>query len=170
MSWPTRIPDDDVSKVRIVTGLGEETILPYENVSLGNYILDYLISKQEGDYGVHFISLKTNEIVNQFLPLNDFERSVKVEDRLSEQVILLSNKEEIVGNLNITLEYPEDVFYDLSTANEIVLISLSITDTNLLDYKIENEEEWILEILEPINVTYHVTNPRFLFQYTYFYN
>jgi hypothetical protein len=159
------ISDEGASTVQIVTGIGREITLTYENVDTDDEVLNYIMGRLENDYGVHFIPLLTNDVINLLFPLKDFQYAVKPEN-LEEQVILLNNAEEIVGNLMAFLVGEDESIYDLGTAKEVMLLNLAMSDNNMVDVDIEGSREWILEIIEPIKATYNVIDPRFVFQYS----
>ena len=87
-------------------------------------------------------------------------------EREGMHVVTLANGQELRGKLDFVIVAPDDKSYDLRAASTVVLNSLPEEDEHSIK---PSEQEptalWQLHIMQPVELTYSVSNPRFAFQY-----
>jgi len=120
--------------------------------------LNYVLRKQRGE---QFL-LRIADGVYTVVPLRMFWRAY---EREGVPVITLADGQELKGQLDFVLHGPEERSYDLRTVSKVVLISLPEREFNIEPSEKNSAELWQLHILEPVDLTYSVSNPRFAFQY-----
>jgi hypothetical protein len=112
------------------------------------------------DYQDDFV-LKLADGVYLTFPPQIFRRAYWQGDH---HVVTLADNEDIEGLLDFTLETPDYQYYDLSAALTVVLTRLPGT-VAVKENPAPPDQVWELHVSAPVDVTYHVTNPRFTYSF-----
>jgi hypothetical protein len=150
------------SVVQLTTGLGVNVVLDYDGVKTGDDVLDHLLAGYRNMGGEHFVS-EIADGVYRIIPLRLFVRNYA--GAQGSRQTLLTTGQEIEGHLVGTLSAPDGKVYDLQTAVEVNIVSLSEDDQAMEPSDTQSEDVWELEMSDPMDLAYHITYPRFAFQY-----
>lgn len=142
--------------VQLTTKLGVDTTIEVANTDTGNDVLNHVMWR-----GRNFL-LRTADGVYMVVPMRMFRLAY---EREGMHVVTLASGQELRGKLDFVIGGPDGKSYDLRTASTVVLNSLPEDEYSIEPSEQEPTALWQLHIMQPVDLTYSVSNPRFAFQY-----
>jgi len=144
--------------VQLTTKLGIDTTIEVAHTDTGNDVLNHVMWRtREKDF-----LLRTADGVYMVVPMRMFRLAY---EREGVHVVTLASGQELRGKLDLVIGGPDDKSYDLRTASTVVLNSLPEDEYSIEPSEQEPTALWQLHIMQPVDLTYSVSNPRFAFQY-----
>ena len=155
----------EYSVIRLTTGLNITRTLDFRDMEVEDDVISRLVANRRHSLGAEQIAVQVYDTLYLIMPLSRLRRAYESYD--GQRVVELANGDEIEGELAFKLSDANGVQYELGTAKRVELISLSESDHLAEQTEERGEGLWQLDISEPGTLRYSVSDPRFMFQYSY---
>lgn len=157
---PTVQVSNEYPVVQLTTRLGVETTVEVTTTDTDNDVLNHVLRSLH-QRGRQFL-LRIADGIYMVVPFRMFRQA---EEREGVHVVTLADGQELKGQLDFVLNGPDGRTYDWRTVSKAVLISLPEDEYGIEPSEQKPAAPWQLHIVKPVDLTYSVSNPRFVFQY-----